>query len=146
MKIIAYVSEPSDPKTVEQLVADIDPAAKAKNRLLGVTGLLYYTGTHFLQVLEGPDNHIDELMATILQDPRHKNLNVVFEDAISSRSIADWSFRPLNLLSCSQLSISTLEKAINLTSHSMKLNAEGFIFMLNDLLNSPDFIELLESK
>lgn len=146
MKIIAYISEPTEPNYVDDLIEDISRVAMPNNKTLNITGLLYYTGTHFLQILEGPDHNVDDLMINILRDTRHHSLKVIFEDHISSRSLADWSLRTLNLQTTGSLRIDTLEKAVQLTSHSMKLNAEGFLFMLNDLLDSPDFLELLETQ
>lgn len=146
MKIIAYISEPTEPNYVDDLIEDISRVAMPNNKTLNITGLLYYTGTHFLQILEGPDHNVDDLMINILRDTRHHSLKVIFEDHISSRSLADWSLRTLNLQTTGSLRIDTLEKAVQLISHSMKLNAEGFLFMLNDLLDSPDFLELLETQ
>jgi hypothetical protein len=42
-----------------------------RNARLDVTGLLCCSGAHFAQILEGPPQHLAELMTSIRADPRH---------------------------------------------------------------------------
>lgn len=57
-------------KALEGMVA----AANIKNAEANVTGILLFNGTHFFQLLEGPDEHVRRIYQDIEQDPRHYNL------------------------------------------------------------------------
>ena len=57
-------------KALEGMVA----AANIKNAEANVTGILLFNGTHFFQLLEGPDEQVRRIYQDIAQDPRHYNL------------------------------------------------------------------------
>jgi hypothetical protein len=65
--------------------------ARSANAARGVTGMLVYINGHFLQVLEGEESVVDELIDKIGLDPRHKRVFVIVRESIESRSFADWS-------------------------------------------------------
>jgi hypothetical protein len=74
--------------------ADIEAihrTAREVNALEGITGLLIFNGTHFLQIIEGAPNAIDELVEKLRRDPRHNGLEVRDERTIEERSFPDWS-------------------------------------------------------
>ncbi|ESQ17397.1 MAG: hypothetical protein N838_23400 [Thiohalocapsa sp. PB-PSB1] len=52
--------------------------------------LLYGNGT-FLQVIEGEDDIIDHLVAQILIDPRHAQVQMLSRKTIPTRQYADWT-------------------------------------------------------
>lgn len=57
----------------------------------GITGMLLYGNGTFLQVLEGEEQAIDELLDLIEQDPRHTDLQVIQRKAIERREYSGWS-------------------------------------------------------
>ena len=57
-------------KALQEMVA----AANIKNGESDVTGILLFNGTHFFQLLEGPEESVQRIYATICQDTRHYNL------------------------------------------------------------------------
>ena len=61
------------------------------NREVGVTGALVFTEKRFAQYLEGPAGSIDPLMKSILKDPRHRNVDVVFRRPITQRHFGTWA-------------------------------------------------------
>jgi hypothetical protein len=70
---------------------DIHRSAREHNALEGVTGLLVFNGTHFLQIVEGSHKAIDDLVERLRRDPRHTGLEVRDERKIDKRSFPDWS-------------------------------------------------------
>lgn len=70
---------------------DIHRSARELNALDGITGLLIFNGTHFLQIVEGTRLAIDNLLARLRSDPRHSGLEVRDEHKIKARSFPDWS-------------------------------------------------------
>jgi hypothetical protein len=69
----------------------IHRTARDLNALEGITGLLVFNGTHFLQIVEGSPEAIDGLMERLRRDPRHSALEVRDERKIAERSFPDWS-------------------------------------------------------
>lgn len=69
----------------------IHRTARELNSLEGITGLLIFNGTHFLQIIEGTDNAIDDLVARLRRDPRHESIEIREERQIDERSFPDWS-------------------------------------------------------
>lgn len=66
-------------------------SARVSNGLDEVTGILIYNGKAFVQVLEGCSQAVDDLMARIVQDTRHRDLLIRDEQPIAQRSFSDWS-------------------------------------------------------
>ena len=65
--------------------------ARAKNRVIGVTGMLLAENGRFVQELEGPESVVRELMATIAADPRHEHVRILLEEPIAARRFPDWA-------------------------------------------------------
>lgn len=61
------------------------------NALDGITGLLIFNGTHFLQIIEGAPNAIDDLVERLRRDPRHSGLEIRDVRPVGDRSFPDWT-------------------------------------------------------
>jgi FAD-dependent sensor of blue light len=70
---------------------DIHRSARELNGLDGITGLLVFNGTHFLQIIEGSHDAIEDLLDRLRRDPRHTGLEVRDERRVQKRSFPDWS-------------------------------------------------------
>lgn len=70
---------------------NIHRTARELNALDGITGLLVFNGTHFLQIIEGTHDAIDDLLERLRRDPRHSGLEVRDRHRIHTRSFPDWS-------------------------------------------------------
>lgn len=69
--------------------------AKARNRTLGVTGMLLYDKGRFFQTLEGPPANLEILWRSISEDSRHSQIEILSEHMIPARLFGNW-----DLLSC----------------------------------------------
>jgi hypothetical protein len=69
----------------------IHRAARELNALEGITGLLIFNGTHFLQIIEGVPQAIDDLVERLRRDPRHSSLEIRDQHEVDQRSFPDWS-------------------------------------------------------
>lgn len=65
--------------------------SRHNNAVDGITGLLWHDGTHFLQVIEGPDASVAATYARIAGDPRHSDLAILSDRAIDAREFGYWS-------------------------------------------------------
>lgn len=75
----------------EDDIGNIHRSALQINALEGITGLLIFNGTHFLQIVEGAPQAINDLLARLRDDPRHHGVEIRDERSIEKRFFGDWS-------------------------------------------------------
>src|SRR5207342_2026862 len=96
LKSLTYTSLAALDLQPEDLEA-IHRTARDTNALEGVTGMLIYNGIHFLQVIEGAPNAIDDLVERLRRDPRHDGLEIRDEHDAEQRTFPDWSMELLRV-------------------------------------------------
>ena len=67
------------------LLHDLALKANKINKSSSVTGILLFNGTHFFQLLEGPEAAVKAVYNRICQDPRHHNLVELLRDYAPAR-------------------------------------------------------------
>ena len=77
-----------DPESSD--LEDIFQTARSRNAIDGVTGLLIFNGTHFLQVIEGSEKAIECLVERLRRDARHCGFEIRDKRKIDRRSFPDW--------------------------------------------------------
>ena len=90
LKTLTYTSHASLDLSANDLEA-IHRTARETNALDGITGLLVFNGTHFLQIVEGEPEAIDALVERLRRDPRHQGLEIRDEERVAERSFPGWS-------------------------------------------------------
>lgn len=90
LKTLTYTSHASLDLGAGDLEA-IHRSALESNALDGITGLLVFNGTRFLQIIEGADLALADLMARLRRDRRHSGIEVRDERPIAKRSFPGWS-------------------------------------------------------
>lgn len=90
MRQLIYAST-ANARTAASLAPEILRGARAHNGISGVTGLLCAADDRFLQLLEGPDESVDSAMERIHADPRHRDIEILHDQAIETRAFGDWS-------------------------------------------------------
>lgn len=97
MLSLVYVSTTVEPLSDDDL-AGILRHARARNTELGITGVLAYRAGRCIQVLEGPDDVVQDRFAVISRDPRHTEVRLLCADPLEERAFPDWSmaFQPLD--------------------------------------------------
>jgi len=90
LKCVTYTSLAALDLDEEQLRA-IHDAARDLNGIDGISGLLLFNGTHFLQWIEGPPEAIDQLIERLRLDPRHSGFEVRDERLTDERMFGDWT-------------------------------------------------------
>jgi Sensors of blue-light using FAD len=88
-RCLIYLSKAADnfdPETLDEIAK----IASINNKPLNITGMLLYSGTHFLQVLEGRDELLKFILKRIERDDRHVDLEIILDAPIESRSFGDW--------------------------------------------------------
>lgn len=85
-----YVSKAAHPMDDAALDALLDKA-RPSNRAQGITGFLLYREGSFMQLIEGSRPRIRRLLQRIDEDPRHRDIRIVFEGPVDQRLFKDWS-------------------------------------------------------
>jgi hypothetical protein len=90
LKTLTYTSRARLDLGEEDLAA-IHQTARHFNALDGISGLLLFDGSRFLQIVEGTEDAIDNLVERLRMDPRHSAFEVRDERYVERRSFPDWS-------------------------------------------------------
>ncbi len=98
IKRVIYISEHKDYSN--QNLKNIIETSQKNNPSRDVTGCLISGTNTYLQLLEGPDNSVDELYTKIKTDNRHENIDKLVEEVVETRLFKSWSMRldPFNNL------------------------------------------------
>jgi len=80
-------------------LADLLTSSRAANLARDLSGMLLFRGNRFLQVLEGPESAVRDLVDRIRRDPRHRDMRILVEEEIDERRFADWTmgYEPLRV-------------------------------------------------
>ena len=77
-----------DKAAVDRIIA----VARHRNPLKGITGLLVFGSGIFFQWLEGPRDHVIQLMTNIKRDARHDTIVALSEsEEVRERLFPDWA-------------------------------------------------------
>jgi len=79
-----------DKNCSENDIHDILFTSRNKNKLLGITGVLVYSDTMFVQYLEGDRKQVFDLYEKIKKDKRHSEVILVSISSIDNRLFPSW--------------------------------------------------------
>lgn len=106
---LTYVSTAARSLTAQDLRALVE-AAGDKNRRLGITGVLLFNDSNFLQTLEGDRTAIEGLMQAIRNDPRHTGLIVIGSEEDATRAFEGWSLNGILVRNVATMAGNDLDK------------------------------------
>ncbi|MDN4987549.1 BLUF domain-containing protein [Bradyrhizobium arachidis] len=72
-------------------IASIRSTAETRNAELGLTGVLIFSGRHFAQFLEGPDEKLATMKLSICRDRRHADVRTLTTPSIKHRRYGRWA-------------------------------------------------------
>ena len=75
------------------LIRNILHTSEAYNESHGITGVLLASNTHYLQVLEGNYEDVNEAFMRIVRDERHTDIRLVGFSVIDARLFGGWGMR-----------------------------------------------------
>ena len=89
VRVVAYASEyvGSD---IQHDLADIRASSLVNNRRDQVTGTLLFDRGYFVQVLEGLDEPVSDVLRRIEADKRSGPCSILFDIPLPERSFEDW--------------------------------------------------------
>lgn len=88
---LIYISHSVIARTTQKNEIDnIVTGSIERNARLRIRGALLFTEKHFAQLLEGPESAVEELMASIMRDPRHDHVTIIERRPIDGYRFPDW--------------------------------------------------------
>ncbi len=120
----------------DAVVASILERSRSYNLEHGITGILctYSSGDVFLQVLEGGRAGVNMLYASIVRDPRHREITLLDYAEITQRRFASWRMGSVNLNRVNQGSILRFSESQVLDPFSM--SGQAAMALLEELTSS----------
>ncbi|KJD32790.1 hypothetical protein PW52_15030 [Tamlana sedimentorum] len=91
LKTICYKSIVRDTLSIldtEQLFLE----TKKNNDKHNISGVLIKRGDVFFQILEGPEDHLNQLYLKIIKDRRHSNIEELLNTSITALSFSNFEF------------------------------------------------------
>ena len=85
-----YISQASEDTSDEDLLKLLAQCHR-NNTATGVTGMLLFGNTTYVQCLEGEQADVDELLVKIGADPRHTAIKVLRRGPIAARQFSEWN-------------------------------------------------------
>ncbi len=107
LRSLSYLSKATRVLNVKE-VHELARAAAETNAKLGITGYLYAHTGHYFQYLEGPAPALNELMASITKDDRHRILHQHDLGKVKARRFEGWSMRYLPASALSKIGLEHL--------------------------------------
>jgi hypothetical protein len=115
---------------------DIHRTAREQNAIDGITGLLVFNGTHFLQIIEGSESAIDELVERLRKDPRHTGFEIRDKRRVEARSFPDWSMELVRVKASYFEARDTIADRI---PESVPEAIQARLFRMTELISTIDF-------
>lgn len=103
---LIYASKKADGLEIPDILRILDTAQVA-NEKFGITGILCFNETVFLQALEGDLFCVNQLYNKIINDKRHKNVCLIDFSLVVEREFADWSMGNVDVENLSTKAISS---------------------------------------
>lgn len=92
---LLYASRAVDPSPVA--IDAILTQSRQSNPSSGITGILCYSGSIFLQAIEGGRMQVSDLYGHIQKDPRHKDVVLLHYEEITERRFGGWTMGQVNM-------------------------------------------------
>jgi len=110
---LVYTSTPGK-RLTEAEMQNLLEVSREANRRFEVTGLLLCLTDSYIQLIEGPKAHIEQLYKNIQRDQRHFRVTTLCEGAITSRHYPGWAmaYQKQDITSTSSADLSLVDEQV----------------------------------
>lgn len=122
---LIYVSS-INPKTGGVDPAPILVTSRRNNARNQITGVLYSDGSRFLQVLEGPEEAVEQTLKRIQRDTRHRAIVVLSRRAVHRREFGDWQMAHRTPGEDADAFVTRVGKIVSRASDDVRATFQGF--------------------
>jgi len=134
----------------DELLMELANKSNQANLDKGLSGLLLHNSTHFLQILEGPKEHIENLYQKIRKDPRHSEVVLIALEPIPLRLHSELGMKFINANNLDEIAIylPTIYQDTELPTINSSYNSrtKKFINQFTDKNTSNSFFNLGKIK
>lgn len=116
---LIYRSVVARPVRFQDVEAIAEISAK-NNSKVGVSGMLVYTPSHFLQVLEGDKDAVETVYNRVKKDPRHQMIKTLAVETTAERAFGNWGMRAT--MPSAELGAGVLERLTGQAALELMLN------------------------
>ena len=146
MHMISYVSNSAmKPAVVRDEVVSIVNIAEQKNKLHGVTGVLFYENDHFFQTIEGEEADLRRIYASIEKDNRHQQIVKLLDEPINMRTFKDWALGTFYIDNPGLINPQTLKLLRELYIQNFGVSASGLIEFVKKMVDEMDTFKILQT-
>ena len=90
---LVYSSDHADPHVDLEGALEIERSSQKNNLFNGITGVLYFNESGFLQVLEGEMQVVTQTFGRVSRDNRHQNVRLIETIPIKKQIFSLWDLR-----------------------------------------------------
>ncbi|MCH6255462.1 BLUF domain-containing protein [Puniceicoccaceae bacterium K14] len=137
MHLVVYISKFAGCGfEVDSVMADITQKSLINNDLLGITGVLFYHGGYFMQVIEGEKINVETLMSKLERDRRHTEVYRIVDEPIACRSFAKWKMDSFNLRSVRRIDPKKIRAIRDAYKRNYTMDSADLILFITMVLES----------
>lgn len=87
---VVYISQASDTFRESDL-DDLVRVSRRNNQKHGITGAMLFLENAFIQVVEGEDVAVSQLLDKLYADKRHHDIRIISDQKVATRNFRNWS-------------------------------------------------------
>ena len=137
MHMICYMSKYIGSEDVSDVLLDIKSVSVENNRQNMITGALFFHEGTFLQVIEGEEKPLRELMARISEDPRHDEVEMLIDTDVEKRGFSDWHMDSFHLGVGHKFNIDMMKKLTVSFEKNLLPRSDTLVYFYKTLLSQP---------
>jgi len=138
--MIAYISDfNGEDNKVERVLEEIVKVAKIENKKRYITGVLFFLDGKVLQIIEGEEPHLHQLMSNIKQDKRHSNVEYLINEKVETRGFSEWNMDSFYLNSTQSFSKDTIKKLTESFIKNLLPRSDMLAFYYKTLLKQKSY-------
>ncbi len=126
----------ADADSRDDVLRDIERTSQRNNAQVGVTGALLVAGHRVVQLLEGDEGCVREILARIEADDRHAEVQRLAEVPEAARSFAQWSMG-VRWVAAESPTAAALEGLLAAYRSAFRFDLEDFANIVRDAFGIP---------
>jgi hypothetical protein len=135
MHLITYISDYTGTKeTIERDLSAITSVAKSENAKRDISGVLFFYEGKFLQIIEGNQFLLQQLMENIKADKRHENVEILINTTVEHRGFESWNMDYFNFSNDKKFSRENLRKLSQNFEKNLVPQSDTLVFLYKKIL------------
>ena len=126
-----------------QQVKGIVEESQRNNQLCGITGVLIYEGSNFVQVIEGERSDLEALIEKVKRDHRHTDFTLLADEPVSERQYSDWSMETFYVSDPSLVDLATIKDLSNIYQRSFTMRSRQYFEFIKQMVDQIDTFKIV---